>query len=92
VSGGEEQGEMVVKNISLFGIGFTTHKPHGLEVGDKVTVEFTLDDSLRSKISTDVIVQCADDDNYVGCEFEQQADSEGGVPCPDKAIGFYVMP
>ena len=74
---------MVVKNISLSGIGFETLTGHQLKVGDEVTVKFALDDVSHSVIKKKVIVRVVKD-KYLGCEFKEPAQY-------DKALGFYLI-
>ena len=62
------QGMMLVKDISVRGIGFQTHNMHGLSKGDVLRVSFNLDDRLHSTIVEDAIVRWADN-GHVGCEF-----------------------
>ena len=81
----EEWGRMVVKNISLTGIGFATFTMPNLKKGDEGTVKFTLDDKRRSDVEKDAVVRVVKD-NYLGCEFMEP------VGFQDKALGFYLMP
>ena len=76
-------GDMVVKNISLSGIGFETVTEHQLKVGDEVTVKFTLDDVSGSVVKKKVVVRVVKD-KYIGCEFYERAHY-------DKALGFYLI-
>jgi hypothetical protein len=83
-SGDEEQGRIIVRNISLSGIGFTTLTKHNLKQGDKVKLKFTLDDKRRSEIEKDGIVKAVND-KYIGCQFTDSDQRDG-------ALGFYLMP
>jgi hypothetical protein len=83
-SAGQEQGRIIVKNISLSGIGFTTLSKHNLKQGDKVKLKFTLDDKRRSEIEKNGVVNVVNDKS-IGCEF-MDSDHQ------DKALGFYLMP
>ena len=76
--------EMLVKNLSLTGLGFSTFTEHGLRKGAGARVRFTLDDSSLSEIEKDVVVRLVRD-NYLGCEFADPS-------LFDKALGFYLMP
>jgi hypothetical protein len=76
--------EMLVKNISLTGIGFATFTAHNLRKGSEVRVRFTLDDASQSEIEKDVVVRVVKD-KYLGGEFRERA-------LFDKALGFYLMP
>jgi hypothetical protein len=79
----KESHGMLVKNVSLTGIGFVTSARHNLMKDTKVRVTFTLDDAKQSKIEKDVVVRVIED-RYVGCEFTERA-------IFDKTLGFYLM-
>jgi hypothetical protein len=83
-SPGEEQGRIIVRNISQSGIGFTTLTEHNLKQGDKVRLKFTLDDKRRSEIEKNGVVRMVNDKS-IGCQF---TDSDQR----DEALGFYLMP
>ena len=83
-AGDEEQGKIIVRNISLSGIGFTTLTKHNLKQGDKLKLKFTLDDKRRSEIEKDGIVKVVNDKS-IGCQF-MDFDQR------DEALGFYLMP
>jgi hypothetical protein len=80
----KQWGKMVVKNISLTGIGFSTLTRHNLRKDDELKVKFTLDDKRRSEIEKDVVVRLVED-TYIGCEFTERVQF-------DKVLGFYLMP
>jgi hypothetical protein len=75
-------GEMVVKDISLTGIGFFTVTDHKLKEGDEVTVKFLLDNPNQSQIKKKAIVRVIDG-KYIGCEFSEAVQY-------DKDLGFYL--
>lgn len=79
------RGNLVVKNISVSGLEFSTVDAQRFEVDDELTVEFTLDDEQRSLISKEVIVRDVRK-NSVGCEFERS-----GEYAFDGPLGFYIM-
>jgi len=83
-SAGEEQGGIIVRNISLSGIGFITLTKHNLKQGDKVKLKFTLDDKRRSEIEKNGVVRVVNDKS-IGCQFT-------GSDQQDEALGFYLMP
>jgi hypothetical protein len=83
-SAGEEQGRIIVRNISLSGIGFTTLTKHNLKQGDNVRLKFTLDDKRRSEIEKNGVVRVVNDKS-IGCQFT-------GSDQQDDALGFYLMP
>lgn len=80
---GGRSGRMVVKNVSMGGIGFMTRTTNPMQIGDQITIEFTLDDGKDSKIKRRAIVRVVED-QYVGVQFQTQA----GVY--DAALGFYL--
>ena len=80
----KEWSRMVVKNISITGIGFTTLIMHNLKKDDKVKVKFTLDDKIRSDVEKDAVVRAVRD-NYLGCKFTVPVGFE------NKALGFYLI-
>lgn len=79
------RGNIVVKNISVTGLEFSSLDVHNFKVDDELTVEFTLNDEQRSEIKKDVIVRNVRK-NSVGCEFERSGDFAFDGP-----LGFYVM-
>ena len=80
---GDDRGKMLVKNLSLTGIGFTTLTAHRLSKGDQVELRFNLDNVQRTGINRTAVVKNSDD-RYVGCEFT-------GSTQYDKAFGFYLL-
>jgi hypothetical protein len=83
-SSDEEQGRIIVRNISRSGIGFTTLTKHNLKQGDKVKLKFTLDDKRRSEIEKNGVVKVVNNKS-IGCQF---TDSDQ----QDDPLGFYLMP
>jgi hypothetical protein len=72
----------VVEDLSRNGMRFRTHFGHGISVDTVIQTKFTLDDSLSSHITKNVIVRHVAD-GYIGAEF-----CDCGF---DKALGFYLM-
>ncbi len=54
-------GLMTVKNVSLSGLRFKLNENKKLKVGDKVNVEFTLDDTPRSVIQKEAEIKSIKD-------------------------------
>ena len=79
------RGTIVIKNISVSGLEFSSMDAHNIKVGNELTVKFSLDDEQRSEIIKDVIVRDVRK-NSVGCEFEKS-----GEFAFDGPLGFYVM-
>ncbi len=80
-------GPMKVKDMSRFGLKFDAGSVHLVAIGDKVAVEFTLDDSHNTFIQKDTIIKTVHD-AIVGAEFFNVND----VSLADRRLGFYLMP
>jgi diguanylate cyclase (GGDEF)-like protein len=78
-----ESGDILVENVSLNGLGFTTLLNHRLSRNALVKATFRLDDSRRTEISRMVRVRYVAD-RYVGCQFSDQKSY-------DSDLGFYLM-
>lgn len=79
-----ETGMMIVKDVSMGGIGFEAVGGHRLEKEHELQVTFTLDDTHSSVIKKNVVVRIVNN-NYVGCEFMHAHEY-------NKALGFYLLP
>jgi len=64
----EVSGLMTVKNVSLSGLRFKLNENKKLNVGDRVNVEFTLDDKPRSVIQKEAEIKFIKDLN-IDAEF-----------------------
>jgi hypothetical protein len=84
LSKGKGSGEIRVTNLSMTGMGFITVSSNALSVGDKVKVNFTLDNKKQSEIEKIGKVNRVDGFN-VGCEFSKTSQA-------DTDLGFYLMP
>ena len=78
------QGKIVVRDISMGGIGFETIGKCSIQKDDELEVTFTLDDKYASVIKKMVEVKIVRG-KYVGCEFTHANEY-------DKALGFYLLP
>ena len=78
-----ESGDLLIENLSLNGLGFTTLLNHRLTKNEIVKVVFRLDDSRRSEITRLVRVRYINE-RYVGCQFTDQKSYDGD-------LGFYLM-
>ncbi|MBW1987936.1 MAG: PilZ domain-containing protein [Deltaproteobacteria bacterium] len=76
-------GKMVVKNVSMGGVGFVPRGRHNLAAGDRIYVKFLLDDPKRSLIEKRCIVRVAEN-QYIGAQFDVQPGTY------DAALGFYL--
>jgi hypothetical protein len=72
-----------IVNLSYGGCGFNASAKHGLQLGERIRITFTLDDAMKTIIRKEATVRFVKG-RYVGCEFVQTA---GGLE-PD--IGFYL--
>ena len=81
----DSSGDLVIKNISVVGLEFTSLNVQDFKVDDELTVEFNLDDKHKSKISKNVIVREVRR-RSVGCEFETSGELAFVGP-----LGHYVM-
>ncbi|NOX80124.1 MAG: hypothetical protein GXP57_03400 [Deltaproteobacteria bacterium] len=75
-------GEINIKDISLGGIGFTVSGNNRIEVGQVLSIDFTLDDKKKTRLKKEVIVQSVTGD-FVGSRF---SDNE----LFEKELGFYL--
>lgn len=75
--------EMVVRDISLGGVGFHTREPHKLMQRRIVDVLFHLDDAKGTRIFRKVMVRNVRG-RFVGVQFLEQRER-------DKELGFYLM-
>lgn len=78
------KGNLVIHDISLNGLSFSTLDKENFKVGDEITVEFILDDELRTKIQKDVVIKNIRP-RTLGCEFLQPENVYGGP------LGYYIM-
>lgn len=79
-----DTGIMIVKDLSMGGIGFEVVGANRIEKDHELTVTFTLDDTHSSVIKKQVIAKIVVE-NFVGCEFIHAHEY-------DKALGFYMLP
>ena len=68
LSNDREKENLVMKDISLSGIGLCPFKEHEVQKDDLLQITFNLNDVRHTFIETDVTVRSATDD-YIGCEF-----------------------
>lgn len=82
-SGEGVAGDILVENLSLNGVGFTTLLSSPLKKNDLIRLSFRLDDSRRTEIVRIMRVRYCKD-RYVGCQFADQKSY-------DSDLGFYLM-
>ena len=79
-----EAGVMIVKDVSMGGIGFEAVGMCRVQVDHELEVTFTLDDAHSSVIKKQVVVRIVRG-KFVGSEFLHSHEY-------DKALGFYLLP
>ena len=84
LSQNNESGMMIVKDVSMGGIGFNAVGGNRIQAGHELEVTFTLDDTHSSVIKKQVVVRIVRN-KFVGSEFVHAHEY-------DKALGFYLMP
>jgi len=65
-----EYGEILIKNMSMTGVGFTTEGDHSLGEGDELMLRFMLGDRKDAKIEAGAVVVRTHGE-YVGCKFKK---------------------
>ncbi|MBW2471317.1 MAG: PilZ domain-containing protein [Deltaproteobacteria bacterium] len=83
LSNHRESQDIIIKNISLGGVGFCPFAEHKIRQNDRLQVSFLLNDFNNTNINTDVTVRTVDND-YVGCEFNNTRKIK-------EEIGFYFL-
>lgn len=83
ISKRKDPQRVIIKNISLGGIGFSPFTDKNCEMYDQLMVSFNLDDASHTHIDAQVTVRAANED-YVGCEFNARDQFK-------KDLGFYLI-
>lgn len=83
LSSHRESQDIIIKNISQGGIGFSPFKKHRTQKDDLLQVLFDLNDSKNTSVDTRATVRAASKD-YVGCEFNSTESFK-------KSLGFYLL-
>jgi len=78
-------GNIIVRNVSVSGLEFTSLDIDNFNVGDELTLTFTLDDEQHTKITKEAVVNDIRS-NSIGCEFQHS-----GEMAFDGPLGFYIM-
>ena len=81
----DSRGFLIIKDISVTGLSFTSLDLKNFKVDDELRVEFTLDDEHRTEISKDIIVKNVRKKS-VGCEYDSAEEVAFGSP-----LGYYIM-
>jgi hypothetical protein len=77
-------GNLIIQEISLGGMSFTSLDVENFKVGDEFKVDFILNDEQLTKIKKDVVVRNIRQ-RTAGCEFERPEDVYGGP------LGYYIV-
>jgi predicted RNA-binding Zn-ribbon protein involved in translation (DUF1610 family) len=80
------KGVVTITDISRSGIMLRLNTKHNLKVGDKLLIDFELDNTNKTKISKKVTIKHIDG-LKIGARFCKTGPSDAG----DKAIGFYML-
>ena len=78
-----EPQNILIKNISFGGVGFSTFDVHRTKRYDQLMVSFNLNDATQTPIDTQMTVRAAKED-YIGCEFNSSDQFK-------KDLGFYLI-
>jgi len=81
--GEKTEGRMKVVDISRTGLKLQVNNDYNLRIGDRIDVEFRLDDVHRTLIQKRVVIRNIDR-GYVGTEFADKDEF-------NKALGTYLM-
>lgn len=84
LSGDGGGGQVAIRDLSRNGIGFTVSGIHSIRIGQRVLIDFTLDNRKQSRLQKEAVVRSVDN-NLIGCEFNNQQAFE-------KDLGFYLQP
>jgi hypothetical protein len=76
--------DMIVKNVSLTGLGFNTIGKHRIEKGHELEVQFAVTSPLDTIIHERAVAKVIKG-NFVGCEFI-------GSKELNRSLGFYLLP
>jgi len=81
----DSSGFLIIRDISVTGLSFTSLDLKNFKVGDELRVEFALDDEHRTTFRKYIIVKDVRK-NYVGCEYDSAEDVVFQSP-----LGYYIM-
>jgi hypothetical protein len=80
----DSTGSLIVVDVSVTGLAFSSLDVKKFKVGDTLQLEFTLDDEYQTAIKKDVIVKDVRQ-RTVGCQFEISEDTFGSP------LGYYIV-
>jgi hypothetical protein len=81
----DSAGFLMIQDVSVTGLSFSSLDLKKFKVGDLLSAEFTLDDEHRTQISKKIVVRDVRE-NSVGCQYENEEEVAFGSP-----LGYYVM-
>jgi len=81
----DSSGFLIIRDISVTGLSFTSLDIKNFKVDDELRVEFALDDEHRTIFRKDLIIKDVRK-NSVGCEYDGSEDVVF-----QNALGYYVM-
>ncbi|MBW2109502.1 MAG: PilZ domain-containing protein [Deltaproteobacteria bacterium] len=84
VSSPAQAGSLVIKNMSMTGVGFAPEGPHRILKGDILMLRFVLDDNAKTTIEAPVVVAHARPE-FVGCAFKDLS------PEQEDALASYLI-
>ncbi len=82
-----EKGSLFVNNISRSGLRFNVKVEPTFSEGDKIFLEFQLDDKPQALIKKEVVIKSIFKHKIIGSKFCSVSPSDPN----DKAIGFYLF-
>ena len=79
----DKNGHLIVKDVSVSGLSFTSLDIESVKVGDELKVDFTLDDEYQTEVSKELIVKNIRN-KVAGCKFVTPEDVFGSH------LGHYI--
>lgn len=68
----DERDDILIIDVSMSGVNFTTFKPHNFSIGDTVELSFTFDNPMRTKVREPVKIKRIIGRN-IGAEYINQS-------------------
>ncbi|MBW2466086.1 MAG: PilZ domain-containing protein [Deltaproteobacteria bacterium] len=75
---------LMVLDVSLIGITFSSLDPPDFSVGDELSIEFTLDDGHKTQIKREAVIKNVRPGGIIGAEFEPVGATH------DAPLGYYI--
>lgn len=80
----DQRGNLIVTNVSVAGLEFSSEDIQNFKVEDELTIQFTLDDEHRTDVRKQAIIRDIRTKS-IGCEFPGSGDYAF-----DGDLGFYI--